>query len=569
MTTSTGMYTDEEANSTGGLGKSLGHVWLIARIEHRRIYRQMRDNRFQLVGLVLSGLFFLLLSAGAVVGTYILGTVVGTDAFAERLSFARTVVAGIAIFGAFMVALTTVQEYGELEEPTPILTAVPYEEAVLGLLLMNHLLFAEVAALPIIAVAIAFAVGAGSLASVPVITVVLLAVVVLATTTGFALGQTARLVGARVAFVAQYKTLIGVLGFVAYFAVFATGVFEDLFGMDWAVLGATPLGWVADLALVAAPAPTIGIARPAAAAVTLLAGITLLTWIAVRLSGVLWYTDPVQPASDDAAARDPNTDAQTNALSSGFSERLFGGRVSYPILRIAQKSWRRAYRAPLKLQYAAWPVFFMIAPIQQSIETGEVSTILPVSIVIYGAWATGAAFTLNPLGDEGAVLPITLISGVRGAQLLRGLVFAGVAIGGPVIVVLATGLGLASPMGVFSALAIGALGGVLCTGACMIGAGVGTLFPKFKRTRLSRSRKAVVPGLSAFTVYSLILLVVSLPGLFTSVPLLADWLAGQVGVSTQIITLAGLAVTTLLVGAVAWIGLRSAVETIDGYTPAR
>jgi ABC-2 type transport system permease protein len=571
MTTAAERYTETDTNSTDGLRRSLGHAWLIARIEIRRSYRQMMNDRHQLVGFAISGLFLLMLVAGAIGGAYVLGTTVGTDAFLERLPLARTAVAGMAIIVAFIATIGTLQTYGELEEPTPVLTAVPYREAVWGVLLTNYLSFTGFAALPILAVALAFAVGSGSLVSIPVITGVLLAVVVFATTAGFVLGQLIKLVTIRVAFVARYKTLIGVLAFVAYFALFATGAFEALFGVDWTVLGATPLGWVTDLALVAIPSSSIGITRPIAATVTLLAGTTLLTWLAVRLSGALWYSDPVRP-ENEADAPDTGGDRIATASDTptkGLSERLFGGRVSRPTLRIAQKSWRRAYRAPLKLQFAAWPVFCLIAPVQQSFETGEVSTILPISIAIYGAWATGAAFTLNPLGDEGAVLPLTLLSGVRGTQLLRGLVFAGVALGGPVIVLFTVGLGLASPMGVFPALVAGAFGAVLCTGACAIGAGVGTAFPKFERTRLSRSRTAIVPSIWAFSVYSLVLLVVSLPGLFASVPLLADWLAGQIGVSTPTIALAGLAVTTVLASVAAGIALHSAATTIDGYTPTR
>lgn len=276
----------------------------------------------------------------------------------------------------------------------------------------------------------------------------------------------------------------------------------------------------------------------------------------------------MQPEDD---TDDPYTAStgETDGLSATFSERLFGGIISSPTLRIAQKSWRRAYRAPAKLQFAAWPIFFLIAPIQQSVESGEVSTVLPVSIVIYGAWATGAAFTLNPLGDEGAVLPITLVSGIRGTQLLRGLIFAGAAIGGPATVILATATGLASPMGGFSAVATGILGGVLCLGACAIGASVGTALPKFERTRLSRNYKAVVPSMWAFAVYSLVLFVVILPGLFASVPLLNQWLGGLIGVTPQMIALVGLALTALLAGIAAWIGLRAAGMKIDDYTLER
>lgn len=562
--------TAEDMTSTGRLRQSLGHAWLITRVKHRRVYRrlyrQMADNhRTLIVGGVLTGIFYLLLIAGAVRGAYILGTAIGTDMFSEQLALARTIIAGMAIGVALMVSLRTVQEYGDLDEPAPVLTAISYQEAVWGLLLMAYIEFVELAVVPILAVAVAFAVGAGSVASVPVITVVLLAVVALSTTAGFVLGQLLTLSSIRVAFVRRYKTLIGVLAFVVYFIVAATGALANIFKVDWTVIGASPLGWVADLALVVAPTSLIGITRPTVAAVTLLVGSIFLTWFAVRLTGAVWYADPVQP--DNTNDRNTVSSDWTGGLSSGFSERLFGEHLSHPTLRIAQKSWRRAYRVPLKIQFAVYPGLFLIGPIRQSIEAGEITTQLPMLIAIYGAWASGAAFTLNPLGDEGEVLPLTLISGIRGTQFLRGLLFAGIAIGGPLTVVFAMAVGFASPMDVFSAVVTGMLGGILCVSACAIGVGVGTAFPKFDP--LSDNNPVVVPGMLAFAVYSLVFCLVLLPSLFGNFPPLTQWLSGQVDVSTQILTLAGLAGTTLLAGGAGWIGLRSAESTIDVYTLVR
>lgn len=84
-----------------------------------------------------------------------------------------------------------------------------------------------------------------------------------------------------------------------------------------------------------------------------------------------------------------------------------------------------------------------------------------------------------------------LISGIRDTQFLRGLLFAGVAIGGPLTVVLAMAVGFESPMDVFSAVVTGMLEGILCVSACSIGVGVGTAFPKFDP--LSHNNKVIVP----------------------------------------------------------------------------
>uniref|UniRef100_UPI00029A0A00 hypothetical protein n=1 Tax=Halococcus hamelinensis TaxID=332168 RepID=UPI00029A0A00 len=425
----------------------------------------------------------------------------------------------------------------------------------------------------------------GTPASVVVAPVVLLAALALGVVLGFVLGLVIKTLVSRFAIVARLKTVLSIALFVAYLAVLWSGGLNSVFGRAFGVVQRTPLGWVTDLALFGTPDPAIGIVRPAAAAVALVVAVPLLTWVVVRLDRGLWYNDPVQPSqsgssilggrsstSSDApegssagTAAPSSPTATTDALATGVSDRLFGGRVPRPTLRVAQKSWRRAYRAPMKLQYAVIPVFFLVSPIRRSIESGTVAPVLPAAVAIYGAWATGASFTLNPLGDEGAVLPVTLTTPVSGEQVLSGLMLAGLAAGAPVTALVATGLGILSPLGVVSSVAVGLLGVVLCVGACAIGAGVGAAYPKFERTRISRSRKAVVPSLSAFLVYSLALLAVSLPGLVMGVPVVAAWAGDTVGAPPSAVTLGGLVVTVMLATVVGRVATRSAGETIAEY----
>ena len=573
---------DHQATAKDGyvqrVRRAVVHARLIAQTELRRRRRALGENSGQLVGLGLAGLmgsvFVLVLTGGA----YFFGRAVGTDAFADQLPFARMIVSGVWGYAVFLTALRTLQNRNSLDGSAMILTAVPYSDAVGGLLLSEYVVVAGIAAFPIAIVTIAFALGAGSFASLLIGPLVIFAVLAFGVTCGYAIGIAGKTIAARYVIVARFKTALAVLAFVAYFVLIITGGTNSVFGPLFAAIKATPLGWFADLALVAAPARAIDVAHPATAAVTLLVGVPLATWVTIRLTGLLWYTDPARPnhttatSGEATASADPDTTVNSKTtinpsqvLATGISDRVFSGWVSPSVLRIAQKSWRRAYRAPMKLQYTVFPIFFLINPIQQSIQSGEITTVLPASVAIYGAWATGAAFTLNPLGDEGAMLPVTLTTPVSGTKLLSGLVLSGMAVGAPVTGVFATVLGVLSPVNVLSAVAFGALGVVLCGGACTIGVGVGTMFPKFKRTRISRSRKAIVPSLSAFIVYSLSLFVVALPGLLGGIPYIADVVAGTLDISASLVTLGGLVLTAVFGVAVGWMATRSAGETIDGY----
>lgn len=82
----------------------------------------------------------------------------------------------------------------------------------------------------------------------------------------------------------------------------------------------------------------------------------------------------------------------------------------------------------------------------------------------------------------------------------------------------------------------------------------------------SRGGTGYQSGGLAFAVYSVLLLIMVLPGLFGGSQLLNQLLGSILGLSTQAMALAGLAGTTLLAGGFGWVGLRFAEKKIDNYT---
>ena len=78
---------------------------------------------------------------------------------------------------------------------------------------------------------------------------------------------------------------------------------------------------------------------------------------AIVLSVWLWYVDPVQPDQKDR---------KRSKSTTTVSDRVFGEVVPRPTLQVAQKSWRRALRAPLNLQYVLFPLFLVYVPLNDS-----------------------------------------------------------------------------------------------------------------------------------------------------------------------------------------------------------
>jgi hypothetical protein len=106
----------------------------------------------------------------------------------------------------------------------------------------------------------------------------------------------------------------------------------------------------------------------------------------------------------------------------------------------------------------------------------------------------GATFAMNPLGDEGTVLPVTLIA-VSGAAYVRGLMLPGLLFGIPFVVLVTGGAAL---VGSFElSVAIGLVGVSLLTilVAVTTAPAVGLWFPRFSAISIGQSHEVIPPRL--------------------------------------------------------------------------
>jgi hypothetical protein len=180
---------------------------------------------------------------------------------------------------------------------------------------------------------------------------------------------------------------------------------------------------------------------------------------------------------------------------------LLSGVAARPTRAVTANVWRRTKRAPIRLLYGVYPIFMLTGFLQTTVTAGDVSTELPIVVALYGTWVIGAS-TLNPLGDEGAMLPVTLLSSVRGGQFVRGHVLAVTLVGLPLVVAATALTGYLSPLDPTAWLGLTAASAVLGVAGAIVAVGVGTVFPRFGEVRVTRSRNVVVPSKTAFAVYS-------------------------------------------------------------------
>lgn len=532
------------------------HAGVIARVELRRQWRKATSSRAKLAAHVVVGVFFLAFAAAAAFGGYFAGEAVASGSVDDPVTPAGYAAGAVMAFGAFIAGIRGFQETGEPDEPALLLTTVPHRDVVGGLLLAEIGTQVALFGLPAAVAAVAFAVGAGSPLSLVLVPVGLLLPALFGALVGYDGSLAVKNVLVRSEFVAAHKGALGVLAVLAYVGLLVSNSLGAAFALVVEPVRASPVGWFADLALLAvAPgaSPVRAVGAVAFALVALVVGVA----VAVRLAEWLWYADRAQPEERGTPAA-----SKTSTVAGG----LLGGRIDRPTAWVARRAWLQTRRNPIKAVFVFYPLFVAYGPVATAFETGSVPATLPPAMALYGAWATGALFALNPFGDEGAVLPVTVISGVGGRRFVRGTLLPGLAVGLPVTLALTVGAGVLSPLALSETLLLAGAATALCFGAAGIAVGAGTAFPKFERTSVTRSRKVVMPGLYAFGAYSLVLVVLASPGLgAVALPALGLLDGGPPGVA---VVAAGAGLTALLAGGAGFLGYRYAAGRFDEYTVA-
>lgn len=566
----------------------LSHAIRIARVEVRRSVRAMRSSGTRTLAFGFALLFWV--AAPTLVGgflAYQLGQALPTVPFDfPVLDLAR---GGTAVGWVGLAALAAARSAGgksEVDSPEGILTTVPARDAALGLLFAEYVRMALVAAIPVFTIAAALAVGAG--VGVPLVAVPATAAFVLAVglTVGFPVGIAVNWLTMRIPWVARHKTALLVVAGGLYFFAFVSDTFNEVVAFLQRALRDTPLAWFGDAALLGLPGidavATHALGAVAVAAVLL----PTLAAVGIRAATTVWYADRAQTATEETDER--RTDAavrgrgdapasgtaresgpaseSAGATSASLGKRALAplsGLLAGPTRTLTLAVWRRTKRAPIRVLYVAYPLFFLYVPLRTAVESG-VSTLLPVMVALYGTWATGA-LVLNPLGDEGSVLPATLLSGIDGRQFVVAHVLSAALLGVPVVALATAATGALSPLAPPQWVALTAASALLVVAGTVLAVATGTLLPRFGTVEVFRSREVTMPSKGAFAAYSLALLGGAVGAVVALLPALAGLVGGLVGVPGVAVRVVGGAVAVLVavVGPVA--GFRWAAGTFEEF----
>lgn len=459
----------------------------------------MRGNTTQLVALGAMGVLFLLpIVAGGWLAARAAGEALasGTTDFAG-LSVAAGVRGVFALVWLGFAALTVMRAVGTtatIDEADGLLTTVPVRTVVGGILLAEGLSLGIWLVVPLVAIVGGFAVGAGTPLPVFAASIAVLAVLGTALPAGYIVGLWIRQTLTGYETIARHRTKLVILAGIAYFGLFATGEFETVTTVLFRSLQESPMGWLGDVALLGAPGVDTSIWRALAGFGIAAVGAPVLFRGAVYSATVHWFADPARTTETREATPTP--------ASTGRTDRLLAA-TARPTRAITRVAWLRARRAPIKLLYAAYPLFGLIWIGPEIVQTG-IPWYLPYLAAGSVVWASGVLFTLNPLGDQGPVLPASLTAPVTGGQFVRGHVLAGALVGLPLsaLIVAPIALLVLDPA---AALALTVATGAGVLAATVLAAGIGVAVPRFGAVKVSGSRTAVMPSKTAFFAYTLVL----------------------------------------------------------------
>ncbi|WP_222918400.1 hypothetical protein [Natrinema sp. SYSU A 869] len=502
------------------------HVITIGRLELSRRWRVLKENTAQMIAIAISALFLVPVAPVAVVGVYLFGAGIASGDIETPVTLARM---GFVYGWLFVAVFGGYRTYAAALRPDRLdgyLTTVSHRELLAGLL------FAEVTMWGVPAVAfgvfgsLAFAAGTGSVLSAPFLFLTVCTTLTTALATGFIVALLVRNAGVRSKLLTRLRSVLFALLGLAYFGVLFTQSFASVLEPLYRVLEPTPIGWYGDLALVGSMSEA-SLVRGVGTVLVSTAFLLVSAAVLPRLAAGVWYADGVhiehkaEPASSSAGA---------NRLSAVLPQ---------PVLGVVAADWKRARRAPITLTFAIYPLFLLISPVSTAVQTGTIGRGLPLWIALFGPWIAGALFALNVVGNEGAVLPATLLGASPGRALVGGHIAAGALLVGPIAVAATVGLGLASShsAGAVATLAVSAL--VLAASAGPIATGIGAIFPRFEAVSVSRSTKAIVPSTVAFAVYSLVLFLIAAPTVVGHSSFIAGAIASAVNPSQGTIRIAG------------------------------
>lgn len=461
--------------------------------------RRLRENDLFALLSVLVGAFVLL----GVPFLFSIARDVGEAFAAGNTAAATSIVAAVCGLWLFTVVLTAAEAMGSggrVDHEECELAIRPPKDVACGLMLQELLAVGGLILLPSLVGLAGLSLGLGT--AVPIVggLVGVTAVILTAPVVGFAVGFLVRGFVRRSRLLSRLKPLVGTAFGAGLLLVIFSGRFVPWMIDAGTYLVDSPLGWFGDLTLLTTAAVDPSLGRAVGAV-----GLTLFVLFPgslalVRAAEFAWDSDPVHPSEDE----EPGSSKVTRSRYLSQLDTALGQLGVHSVTRaVTTTAFVRAYRAPLQLLYVAVPVVFVLPLLDEIVRAGEVPEYTVWVVVLYCAWASGAAFSLNLLGNQKPILPVVLLSRATGRHVVHGYVLAGCLLVVPPGTALAVVAGHLSGFSTAELVVVAVVSPLVVAAGAVLAAGCGARFPRFTAIQLTGSNEALPPSIWAFAVFSL------------------------------------------------------------------
>ncbi len=352
-----------------------------------------------------------------------------------------------------------------------LLTTVPGREVALGLCWYALGRAAMRSGPSILATAIGFAVGTGSITGGLTVAVAGGGLVAVGVIGGVWVAFVALYVGTRSPRARRYKNplaLVGALALVGVWIGLIAGSFDGAASTADVRVDASAVAptWIVDLAFLGT-AGAGDASRGLAALGALAVAVPVLGGLTVSTATRVWTTDAVE----STARRGSHL-----RIGEGPADRLFGASVSRPTLAVARKRWLQERRVPYGVMVGLYTVMFVPLVVVPFVTGGRVPPVIPVFAATVCALTAGLAFGVGVINVEYPGLPGTLTA-TTATHFVGGTVLAGSAVGIPATALAAILTGVAGPIGAVETAVVAAMGATLCLFSVCVATLVGLTVP--------------------------------------------------------------------------------------------
>lgn len=488
------------------------HSLRIGLFEFRRSVRTIRQDQARLVFMAAGVLILLLVSILSAIFAVTSSETIRSVEMLAIPDYIRAFVTLLWLFSIGTISSGIVSDGSHITAEPLMLTTVSARTVAGGLFFAQVVRILVFIGAPIIVLSITVTFIFGSVTSLVVVPIAAMLFVATAVAIGSICGYSMVLIIANISFVARHKTALGTVfaflftgGF--YIILLSQGEMISIHIFTWPVVG-----WFVDLAMVGTPFDW-SLSRVVGLVLSSIAFLIVAGTIIERTTVMLWYTEPVSVTGGDSSYETSTPETKSSkssrhdALTAAVRPLVVPRFVSVSTRRVAEWTLLRTWREPNRLLYLLFPAIGIGSSlIGASLQTESPLTFaLPVCAVIL-SWFVGAVFAINPLGDEGAVLPMTLTS-VSGKKYVRGLMMPGILVGLPLVFVVTCIIGVFSPYTVGEWTTIVILSGFLTCVSVATAPAIGMALPRFSAIRVGQSRDILPPRMTAIMCHMALVMI--------------------------------------------------------------